>query len=1508
MTGIVDTPPPGAQYAVPPGSWSGSWYYNSNDGSWHPTGYAPGGGIATPTPSPPSTPPEPAAAPTSEPIPSPAPATKVTLDSAIKDFAGKYGISNIAAAQTVDRYLANPYSAEFNTINAAQKADLARFTNLAYAGGASSIYRVPAERKLAPYISNGELDVVAAVKNGVTDPNTFKAAGYDVSVSDINQAKDIIKVQGIEQTPRPNIKISTSQVKSPYFDIGHWTADDLINGKVDKNGLYTPPPWGVSGTKYTQPPDWALEKIFKAQNKAAEDLKPFLKSGATEQALSKALASGNYSKAELVKMRASIGEQFIDVPAAFKAGKVNQLKILGINEREINKIVHSTPREPSARTGGINIPPSPIGQLKTYGEALKSQVVASLPDNPSKADYAKAIGSVAADMIVPFYYTATNWDSLSLAEKIIYLSLETASVIPIFWLEGRAISAEIRAGATIERALARAAAREALSQITAPYMIARHPLETVKAPYYMIKEIVGKRTVPIEAVIGSIRAPATKEGMSDVRMAVKAGMEEAGATRQAMAELQRALVMNEKPEAMQGLRLANMTPTYMQRALESDSAVHVGPALEKMLPDLAEKGKIVVEGKEGGLYGAGTGALFYRGAALGGTGQIKFAAIIDLPKVSALPRQVAGIKEMGTMERQAEKILATGIYADKATESLKIYRATAEGEVIISDLSELLPVTGPAKTFKWIEPDAILTEEASKARTAALQDLTDYQKAHPGAKEDDIPKGIKEDLLKADELDKEAIKQGIKKEVKLKLDTFEMRDVLTGDKVTAVHLRLPGVEEKSWTTKELLTLKKQGFMNIPRDIVTPALKYPRVTPEETITRIRERLAPNQDELARFDAGLRLSAGLSDQSVATKGLKLDFTKIKMMPNAKAAANVEAVAMKWSDKGPEHFRFGGSTVEQLFTNEKVIAGDADTYARPYKEVAEDFRKAYEDAGVKTELVEVTAAEKKGGQGYQLRAAEDIKGINQDIPKGEIIQEVHDLKYHMNTPVTSDPSIVGYGMKYGMPPIKVNGIYYEPLGELFNRRLNVLLFPGFGPEGTYQIGPEAAYNLSRLKDVPKAEIGGRALIDAARAEGKDVTRLERDFDTLMKGQIPETKTSKMVQGLRDMGYAESDIGNMPVAEAMARLGAKDTGETLSDIGSKVREAMDSLEPLERVRLKEERLRIISRAAQERALYTMTPREIRAIRIAGAIRARGPSASRLAARVERVPRVERVSEERGPRPLREERLQREERAPKLERKPIIERALIPERTVRPPQEARVSRAERPTSGTQPLRAERLPRGTRPSTEIRPPRQERPPQEARPSRTERLPREGRPPRIGRPPREKTSPRIKLPGGGPEQKDWTPGEIKSAVAFVMGKLKVRGGKLEPMIVARKEPYRDSDVRFFIGEAPEGMRVYPDNVSAFKTIQLLQAKRGDKVEFTGKQGFARYSVQQPSSMPGRRGAIKFGADKRIPDQTKKIAERLGSGMPLRNLSRRRGRLYKTSVAGGKLLSRSVIKGK
>jgi hypothetical protein len=177
---------------------------------------------------------------------------------------------------------------------------------------------------------------------------------------------------------------------------------------------------------------------------------------------------------------------------------------------------------------------------------------------------------------------------------------------------------------------------------------------------------------------------------------------------------------------------------------------------------------------------------------------------------------------------------------------------------------------------------------------------------------------------------------------------------------------------------------------------------------------------------------------------------------------------------------------------------------------------------------------------------------------------------------------------------------------------------------------------------------------------------------------------------------------------------------------------------------------------------------------------------------------------------------------------------------------------------------------------------------------------------------------LRLPKG--DKTNWTPEEIHSAVAFEMGKLMVGaksqrfnkktgeyesyGGKLEPMIIAHKAPYGIGDKKFFIGEIPEGMKMAPNEASAYATIQQLKGKSPS--EFKDQQGFASYTVSNPSAKPGKSGAISFGIAKRIPDPTKRVAKELSS--PMRNISQLSGGQFKTKVRGGTLLSDKVVRGR
>ena len=367
---------------------------------------------------------------------------------------------------------------------------------------------------------------------------------------------------------------------------------------------------------------------------------------------------------------------------------------------------------------------------------------------------ATGVLDTAAIMALPLYDTITNWNEKSTKGKIFSIGMDALCIIPSAFFATRTISATVRAGGTIRGGLKIAIKNELL----APYYMVRHPIETFKAPFVTLREFTSKKYVPYEVIVGSTKTPAGKMGMSDVRMGIGAGLEEAGASLEATQKLQARIIAGEmNPSVMQGVVKVEMTGTGMQRILGAGIVDHSGPAFENMLnaleetgkttkvrtgvkgllgmeTDVLQPGKIVVEGKEGGLYAAGTGTLFHQGAATGGSGQIAFHAMIDTggEGVSKLPKAVAKLQDVRQMEKTGVKVLGSGEYAGEVMPGIKAYKGRIEGEVVVTENSELVLVpskNGKTTTFKWKIPDAKLTEQANSVRKQLQAALVDMENA-----------------------------------------------------------------------------------------------------------------------------------------------------------------------------------------------------------------------------------------------------------------------------------------------------------------------------------------------------------------------------------------------------------------------------------------------------------------------------------------------------------------------------------------------------------------------------------------------------------------------------------------------------------------------------------------------------------------------------------------------------------------------------------------------------------
>lgn len=1358
-----------------------------------------------------------------------------------RQFAEKYYLPLTSTVNTIKDFQLNKNAPQFADMNKWAKRDLERLAehgNPEISARNIAWQELNEAAKLNPEILKTEwiggnqtnvLNLEEAINAGI-DAQTINWAGR-ADVRTLVKYNDADEGQLFEHgfegiTPRLLKDVEryakSSEALSEREKYADWTANELLYGKVTDEGVFTPSPWGMKGSQYITPPLWARAKISETRLAEFEQFKQ----SHTQ------LPDGEWIDNE------SLTEIKIESPDDY-----NLLMQSGFEtykqEFEANHIRGADdtwmPKEDYAK---LTEEQKDIFKNKGYEKLTQSfkaqenipfwtQVGHEITPWKEEGGEKASVGGgtlMAAEILVPYVYLINRWDDLSPTEKIIIGTLDTASLIPIFWFEARAVSAARRAGVPLARALGRAA----LTELKAPYLVVRHPLETAKAPFRLARELFGARRVPPEVVIGSIASPAAKEGMSDVRMAVAAGLEESGATLEAMGNLQRAVVASTPAETMQGLRLAEFTSTGLQDILKSPVVVHASPSFENFIDPLLKESRIVVSGEEGGLYAAATGSLFWRGAAKGGGGQIPFEAIIDVGEkgIERLPFEVAKIREPAIMEQVGKKVLGSGIYYDEATQGFKIYHQTAEGEVLITEMTNLVAVPGATKKFKWVEPvkdlidraTAIQRTMAEKLKEVArlessLANLSEAEQVAVRNKIEKLLEDAKEIEGMITDLRKEAYARGIPREATLNIDHIEIVDPASGQKIFVPHLAIEGVEAKPWTLAQRAKLKARGYINIPRDILKPALKYPNITQWEVRNRVASRLNPSENE--RFMAGLRvmsinnlLKEAKGNDILTSKLYKIDLGKVdalKGMPN-EVIRRIEDV-LRGLDKDA---RLYGSLVEQTFTG-KTVAGDLDIAVNLSKarQAANDIAKVFNDNGFVTRIKAVKAELGKGGAGFGVEVRRGDEWVK--------IADLRDLREH------TKPSPYGWESQ---PAINLNsGIYIESPVEALQRRMQVMLFPGYGLEYGEKIGAEAAYKLSRLKDIPRTRMLADALLDTYRQEAKnlrlivgyvdnkpiyqntdDLLRVLADnIDTLLRGQLPDRITTRMSQALKELGYVDDDIARMTPGEAVSILGKERSaslgvtvGKDFDQITSKFLATYDELKYLSRIRELEDAV------AMPRDLRVTTSRFTAPYAETSRAWAMYPYLSRVGIEATRdiQPRV--VSETRVPAPQRMITAERVRTPERISERGVVERVPLIERQPRTIEEI------------EPVVARGLiPRGETPPPEKPPPLEE-------PYRPVRPPRRETPPIA--PPRIPTITSIgAILGNKKEQEEIIKNPPPGTIVWYQGSLK-RGDGLQRRYNVIIYPYREES-QFNTATPPRGYRTmgWTGKGASSRSLQVLGGK-------------------------------------------------------------------------------------
>jgi len=722
--------------------------------------------------------------------------------------------------------------------------------------------------------------------------------------------------------------------------------------------------------------------------------------------------------------------------------------------------------------GNVTFKPSD-SQVKEAMPWYQSVWESTTPWDESKGEKATAEGvaTMAAETLVPFVYSIRNWDKMSDQEKALSLGMDLVSSALIVIPAVRGVSTAVRMGMNVPEAIARGTGRVAAEvtyrQVTDPVRMLMHPIETAKMPFRFFKEIAGGKTVPYEA---HFRGTAGGEFGSDLKLKIGGGNEVAGATLEGVNELTKAGMAGTKAETLVGTQLIKYSNTGFEKIAGRPVQTHSSPGIEKFLNEIDETGVITVKGndREAAMFSSVGGTEFWRQSATGGMGQIPGGMHIE-GEVEMLSNKVAKLRDPAKTQEAMVQMAKDDKLANKATVGSKSYHNTIEFESMQWENSKLKPVmTDKPKTFKWKEPEAVLSarsaelmQMAAQAEKMAKQSKTVQEAAVHLKNSDNLAKQSVETY-------KEAIKKGISKQVTTNVDYLESIDPITGQNLIFLHLVQEGFENtaKPWTKAQIAGWKVKGFMNIPRDIFVPALQKPKMSPEKLITEVGKRL--NQSERNRLADGLELMDILSKQKVSPrKFAAVSMADVEMIPK-ESAKEID----KWF--ATHDHRLYGSMIEwtQARTPFTAKPNDLDfALNNPEKginEIADIIRR--------TSDIKITVEPARlGGAGAVIRNS-----------KGEIIIEGHSMIEHLHD--------LPFGMPVSKPTVQAGIFKQEQLSEQLMRRGNALLMPGFGPQGRQAFGPEAAAMYKRMKDYGKFGDASVELIASMREEAAGLSGLAK------------------------------------------------------------------------------------------------------------------------------------------------------------------------------------------------------------------------------------------------------------------------------------------------------------------------------------------------------------------------------------------------------------------------------
>jgi hypothetical protein len=467
---------------------------------------------------------------------------------------------------------------------------------------------------------------------------------------------DLLKI--VYSASDVDIAVKDSSDIKKYAD---WTPEELVGGKVTKDGTYIPSPWGYKGgDKFVALPIWAKDKVAQAQLQAVNSLQSYL----------------------------TPDKKGFDVTAAVKAGKEAELRLLGATVNDIDQSKKNIETR-------MNTPPTPAGATTKTGVYAKPTNVEPLtPDSSGNRALAGTIGGVALDMLpvvgsVREYQRASadgkwtpaevGWFAASVGADVLTLSLVGAGA-------GMAARGAVGLGRWARVAAAtRALGTATLAEITAPVEMIRHPVRTVKDIAKLGETLVRPSKIPLAA---------TEVSTATVRLPVKAfrSPEEAMKVRD-VGTL--AAIREGKFSSQVGDVTLDLSPATIQR-VGNPVAIHATPDYRPFL-----EGLTIQAGREGGLFVApNLHTRFTMASAFG-----------DMPKST----------QTGT---RGAVIIRDQAILDKLGGSGKVYNGTVEVEALLKaglDLpkpSQILFTRAPAADVTELLKEASILRQEGKIEDA----------------------------------------------------------------------------------------------------------------------------------------------------------------------------------------------------------------------------------------------------------------------------------------------------------------------------------------------------------------------------------------------------------------------------------------------------------------------------------------------------------------------------------------------------------------------------------------------------------------------------------------------------------------------------------------------------------------------------------------------------------------------------------------------------------------------